>query len=188
MKIHINIRKVLWVLICPLFLIFTTTHLSVAQSSLNYKLVSSVADQGGAPSQSSNFGVVDAVGQASPLGLSSSANYKITSGFFSGIIVNPSTSSKSDLPDYCKEFLLFQNYPNPFTTMTTIRFSLPEAGHVKLDVYSISGKHIETLFNEYKSQGVYSVNYNGTTLSPGVYMYKIQTKQFRAVKMMNSLE
>jgi hypothetical protein len=167
---------------------FTTESVSLAQSSSNYQLISSVADQGGARSQSSNHEVANAAGQPSPLGVSSSTNYIITSGFLSGMVGNQSTSIELDNPALYKEFHLFQNYPNPFTSETRIGFSLPEAGLVKLEIYSIIGEHIATLFNEYRSPGVYSVNYNGTTLTPGVYLYKIQTKQYRAVKMMNKAE
>jgi len=188
MKMHIYIKKVLWVLVCTLLMMFATAYLSYAQSSTNYQLMSSVADQGGAPSQSSNHEVVNAVGQPSPLGVSSSTNYIVTSGFLTGRIVNQSTSIESDLPAIIKGFQLLQNYPNPFTSMTTIGFSLPEAGHVKLGIYTILGKHVATLFNEYRSPGVYYVDYNGTTLSPGVYIYKIQTKQFQAVKRMTRME
>jgi len=185
---HIDIRKFLWVLACPLFLIFTTVNFSIAQSSLNYQLKSSVADQGGALSQSSNHEAINAVGQASPLGVSTSANYMVISGFFSGWLVNQSTSIDRDDPALYKEFHLFQNYPNPFHTETIIGFSLPEAGQVKLEIYNILGEHVATVFSEYRSPGIYSVDYNGTTLIPGVYIYKIQTNQYQAVKMMNKVE
>jgi len=185
---HIYITRVLWKLVCPLLLMFITVSLSLAQSSANYQLINSVADQGGAPSQSSNHEVVDAVGQPSPVGVSSSTSYIITSGFFSGRIVNQSTSNESDIPGPYKEFQLFQNYPNPFNTETTFSFSLPEAGQVKLDIYTILGKHVATIFNEYRSPGVYYLSYNGAGLAPGVYVYKIQTKKFQDVKMMTRME
>lgn len=188
MKIHIHIKELLCLLVCPLIFVFIMEDKTLAQSSLNYQLISSVVDQGGAPSQSSNHEVVDAVGQPSPVGVFSSTNYIITSGFFSGRIVNQSTSNESDIPGLYEEFQLFQNYPNPFNTETTIRYSLPEAGQVKLEIFNILGKHVATLFNEYRSPGVYYVSFNGANLSSGVYMYKIQTKQFQAVKMMNRME
>jgi len=188
MKKHNHITRILWMLVCPLLLMFITASLSLAQSSVNYQLINSVADQGGAPSQSSNHEVVDAVGQASPLEVSTSTNYIITSGFFAGRLLNQSTSIESDIPGLYREFQLFQNYPNPFNTETTIRFALPEAGQVRLAIYNILGKHVATLFDEYRSPGVYFVSYNGSTLSPGVYMYKIQTKQFQDVKMMTRME
>ena len=185
---HNHITRVLWILVCPLILIFTTENLSLAQSSVNYQLINSVADQGGVPSQSSNHEVIDAVGQPSPLGVSSSTNYNISSGFFSGRVANQSTSSESDIPGLYKEFQLYQNYPNPFNTETTIRFALPEAGQVKLEIYNILGKQIATLFDEYRSPGFYHESYNGSSLSPGVYLYKIQTQQFQDVKLMNRIE
>lgn len=187
MKMYNHIKDI-WMLVCPLILIFTTADLSFAQSSANYQLINSVADQGGAPSQSSNHEVVDAVGQPSPVGVSSSTNYIISSGFFSGRFVNQSTSNESDIPGLYKEFQLFQNYPNPFNTETMFRFNLPEAGSVKLDIYTILGKHVATIFNGYRSPGIYNVNYNGSSLSPGVYVYKIQTKQYQDVKMMTRME
>ena len=185
MYIHI---KDIWMLVCPLILMFTTENLSFAQSSANYQLINSVADQGGAPSQSSNHEMVDAVGQPSPVGVSSSTNYIISSGFFSGWVANQSTFSESDIPGLYKEFQLYQNYPNPFNTETTIRFALPEAGQVKLEIYNILGNQIATLFDEYRSPGIYFVSYNGSSISPGVYLYKIQTQQFQDVKMMNRIE
>ena len=188
MKMHIDITKIIWMLVCPLLLLFTIEDTSLAQSSVNYQLINSVADQGGASSQSSNHEVVDAVGQPSPVAVSSSTNYIVTSGFFSGRVASQSTSNESDIPLLYKEFQLSQNYPNPFNTMTTIRYSLPEAGQVKLDIYTILGKHVATLFNEYRTPGVYYVNYRGTTLSPGIYMYKIQTKQFQEIKKMTKMK
>jgi len=188
MKMHIYRTRIIWMLVCPLLLMFTIEDTSLAQSSVNYQLVNSVADQGGASSQSSNHEVVDAVGQPSPVAVSSSTNYIVTSGFFSGRVANQSTSNKSDIPGLYEEFQLFQNYPNPFNTETTIRFALPEAGQVKLEIYNILGKQIATLFDEYRSPGIYYVSYNGSSLSPGVYLYKIQTQQFQDVKMMNRIE
>jgi len=188
MKMHNNVKTVFWVLVCPLILMIATESMTLAQSSLNYMLVNSVADQGGEHLHSGSYAVVDAVGQPSPLGVSGSTNYIIRSGFLSGRIADESTSNESDLPDLHKEFQLFQNYPNPFTRMTTIRYALPEAGPVKLDIYNVLGEHIASLFNGYRSPGIYDVNYNGTALSPGVYLYKIQTGKYQSVKMMNRVE
>ena len=184
---HIDIRKFLWVLACPLFLIFNTANYTIAQSSLNYQLKSSVADQGGALSQSSNYDAVNAVGQASPLGVSNGTNYIVTSGFFAGLGVTTAIGIEGS-PILSETFELDQNYPNPFITETIIAFSLPEAGQVKLEIYNILGEQLETVFSEYRSPGVYSVDYHGTSLSPGVYIYKIQTDQYQAVKMMNKVE
>lgn len=188
MKKRNDIKGFLWVLVCPFVLIFATENVSLAQSSLNYQLKSFVVDQGGERTQSSNHNVLDAVGQPSTLGVSNSTNYTVISGFLAGRLVSNSTSIESDNSKPYKEYQLFQNYPNPFITLTTIGFALPDAAHVRLEVHSILGRHVATLIDEYRSPGVYSVDYHGTSLSPGVYIYKIQTDQYQAVKMMNKVE
>jgi hypothetical protein len=67
------------------------------------------------------------------------------------------------------------NYPNPFVTGTTIVYTLPEQGHVKLVLTDLYGKTISTLANEDKKTGTYTVPVDaaGLSLAPGVYLYKI---------------
>lgn len=72
-------------------------------------------------------------------------------------------------------FELYQNYPNPFNPSTTISFKLPMAGNIILKVYDILGSEIETLVDEYKEAGVYSILFNSHSILPsGVYIYKIE--------------
>lgn len=80
------------------------------------------------------------------------------------------------------DYALEQNYPNPFNPSTKIKFQLPKDGFVTLKVYDILGKEITTLINEEKSQGKYEVNFNASSLSSGVYIYKIQAGDFSASK------
>jgi hypothetical protein len=67
-----------------------------------------------------------------------------------------------------------QNYPNPFNPSTDIKFSISENGLVKLAVYDISGKLIETLFNGNLNSGVYNINFNASKLSSGTYFYRLE--------------
>jgi hypothetical protein len=78
---------------------------------------------------------------------------------------------KADLPS---EFTLDQNYPNPFNPTTTIRFGLPEPADVSLEVYTVLGQKVMTLVNENRSAGWHTVSFNGSGLSSGVYVYRIQ--------------
>lgn len=78
-------------------------------------------------------------------------------------------SSNSDLP---KEYRLNQNYPNPFNPSTNIQFDLPEDNFVTIKIYNILGKEVIKLVNEYKQAGRYSVSFEGSMLSSGVYFYK----------------
>jgi len=71
------------------------------------------------------------------------------------------------------EFKLEQNYPNPFNPVTTISFSIPENGFVKMSVYDILGREVRNLVNETMLKGTYSVSFVGSELNTGVYFYKI---------------
>jgi glucuronoarabinoxylan endo-1,4-beta-xylanase len=70
---------------------------------------------------------------------------------------------------------LSQNYPNPFSTATTIEYSIAEAGFVKLSIYDISGREVETLVEEFKPAGKYTFTFKVNDLSPGVYFYKLSS-------------
>lgn len=81
-------------------------------------------------------------------------------------------------------YKLAQNYPNPFNPITTIRYSIPESGNVSLKVYDILGNEVASLVNEEKARGVYSVTFDASNLSSGVYFYKIQAGNYFETKKM----
>jgi len=81
-------------------------------------------------------------------------------------------------------YALSQNYPNPFNPSTTINFDLPTDGNVSLKLYDMSGKEVATLVNEVRSAGYYSVNFNASQLTSGVYFYSISADNFTATKKM----
>jgi hypothetical protein len=83
-----------------------------------------------------------------------------------------------------ERFSLSQNYPNPFNPTTNIKFEIPTTGYVKLAVYDMLGKEVATLVNDIKTAGVYSIDFNGASLSSGVYFYKITTDNFSDIKKM----
>ena len=79
-----------------------------------------------------------------------------------------------DEPQNSPETLhLLQNYPNPFNPSTKILFSIPKTTHVKLTVYDLLGREIQTLVDEIKTAGVYSVPFDAGNLSSGSYFYKL---------------
>ena len=86
------------------------------------------------------------------------------------------------VPDLPKEFVLSQNYPNPFNPSTTINYSLPKAGNVKLTVYNSIGSKVATIVNEYKPAGNYSIQFNGSNLASGIYLYRLESGDYSAVK------
>jgi hypothetical protein len=82
------------------------------------------------------------------------------------------------------EYSLSQNYPNPFNPTTSIRFSVPKDGNVSFKVYDITGKEVSNYFNGYLKSGIYTMHFDGSALSSGVYFYKLSAKDFSDVKRM----
>ncbi|MBK6773775.1 MAG: T9SS type A sorting domain-containing protein [Ignavibacteria bacterium] len=81
-------------------------------------------------------------------------------------------------------FSLSQNYPNPFNPATKIGFAIPKEGNVALTVYDNSGKLVSTLVSGFKTAGYYTVDFNASNLSSGIYFYKIvYSGQSKVMKM-----
>jgi hypothetical protein len=83
-----------------------------------------------------------------------------------------------------KEYSLKQNYPNPFNPTTNISFSIPKTGMVKLVVYDVTGKAVETLVDENMASGSYTVNFDASSLASGAYFYKLEADGFTSTKKM----
>ncbi len=88
-----------------------------------------------------------------------------------------------------KKITLATNYPNPFNPTTTIRFSLPEAQHISINIYSITGEKVNTLVDGYLSEGYHQIFWNGLNQSggnvaSGVYIYELQSKDKRLIRKM----
>ncbi len=92
--------------------------------------------------------------------------------------------SRANLPT---EFKLGQNYPNPFNPSTTISYELPQASNVNLAIYNLRGQLIRTLVDRPEAPGRYEVVWDGTSdngsrVSSGVYIYRIQAGHFVTTK------
>ena len=84
-----------------------------------------------------------------------------------------------------QKYSLSQNYPNPFNPSTKIAFNLPVNSTVSLKIYDVMGREVSRLIsNEFKSAGVYSVNFDGSNLPSGVYFYQLTSEKYTAVKKM----
>jgi hypothetical protein len=70
---------------------------------------------------------------------------------------------------------LLQNYPNPFSSTTDIRFEVPVNGMVKLSLYDLFGHEVVTLINEYRSAGTYNAKFDASGLPGGIYIYSLQS-------------
>ena len=81
-----------------------------------------------------------------------------------------------------KAFFLSDNYPNPFNPTTTFEYRLPVASFVTFRIYNMLGQQIATLVSEQQGQGVYTVNWNATDYSSGVYLAQLNAGTFTSVK------
>ncbi|MFZ4590997.1 MAG: T9SS type A sorting domain-containing protein, partial [Ignavibacteria bacterium] len=77
---------------------------------------------------------------------------------------------------------------NPFNPTTKISYALPKSGLVTLKVYDILGKEVATLVNEVKNVGSYTIDFNGSNLSSGVYFYKLSVGDFSSIKKMTLIK
>jgi protocatechuate 3,4-dioxygenase beta subunit len=89
--------------------------------------------------------------------------------------------SEAELPE---TVTLDQNYPNPFNPSTTIRFSLPSAGNVKLEVFDLLGRSLGILANTTFAAGAHEVTFQANQLQSGVYFYRLETGQSVVTKRM----
>ena len=92
-----------------------------------------------------------------------------------------SVESEMTVPE---KFVLYQSYPNPFNPVTTISFELPYTGDVSLKVFNILGQEVETLVNEFKNSGKYSIQFNAGGFASGIYFYQLRSGDFVEVKKM----
>ncbi len=91
------------------------------------------------------------------------------------------SNNENIVPD---KYSLGQNYPNPFNPTTKIDFTISKNDFVSIKVYDISGKEISTLVNSQLNKGSYTVDFDATNISTGVYFYKITSGSFTETKKM----
>lgn len=72
-------------------------------------------------------------------------------------------------------FSLGQNYPNPFNPSTTIQFYLTKPEQIDLSIYNTSGQRVQTLVNEFRAAGYYTVQFNARSLPSANYIYRLET-------------
>lgn len=82
------------------------------------------------------------------------------------------------------KYNLSQNFPNPFNPTTKIKFDLPKSSNVKLSVYDIQGKLMQTLVQGVLTPGSYRTELNASNYPSGIYVYRLETEGFSETKRM----
>jgi photosystem II stability/assembly factor-like uncharacterized protein len=94
------------------------------------------------------------------------------------------TEVEKDENYFPTDFLLSQNFPNPFNPSTSFEYRIPEWSFVSIKIYDVLGKELRTLVDEEKSAGIYKINFDAEDLPSGVYFYRIQAGSFIDTKKM----
>ena len=118
----------------------------------------------------------------SKLASTENEEYKFLADYKTGNEVSvTSIGNKENIP---LSFELKQNYPNPFNPSTVIQYQIPESGFVTLKVYDILGNEVATLINGKQQAGSYSINFNASVLSSGIYFYQLKSGKYVDTKKM----
>jgi hypothetical protein len=91
--------------------------------------------------------------------------------------VEKSTNPAETVPE---SFRLYGAFPNPFNPTTTLRYELPQAALVRLDVFDVSGRPVQGLIREWQPAGHHEVVFDGTGLASGIYLYRLQAGEYAA--------
>jgi len=79
-------------------------------------------------------------------------------------------------------FKLYNNYPNPFNPKTTIKYDIPKNSNVRIMIYDVLGKEVETIVNEKKTAGSYEIQWDASKYASGTYFYRIEAGDFTETK------
>jgi len=104
------------------------------------------------------------------------------SGFAAGQLLN--VSNEERLEEQPEKFTLQQNYPNPFNPSTVIRYSLPQASDVRLEVFNLLGQRVSLLVNDRVQSGQHTATFRSGNLSSGIYIYRLQADGFTQTRKM----
>lgn len=115
------------------------------------------------------------------LSLAASSDGYILAGTYGNGLFRTITSTNG-VPAVPLVSSLFQNFPNPFNPVTTIRYDITQKSFVSITVYDVLGRRVATLVNEEKQPGSYQVDFNARGLSSGVYFYRLIAGNFLQMK------
>jgi uncharacterized protein (DUF1501 family) len=109
----------------------------------------------------------------------------ILTGSFQALpVIKTSQGVHENNSTIAESFILYQNYPNPFNGSTVIEFEIKNDSHVNLKLFDIKGNEIMTMIDEFKSKGLYKINFNASRLASGNYIYQLRAGALKKTKQM----
>ncbi len=87
-------------------------------------------------------------------------------------------------PTLDPEYKLFQNYPNPFNSTCRISYSISEDGIVTIEIFNVLGQKVTTILNKFQNADRDEVEFNGSALASGIYIYRMKVNDFITSKKM----
>jgi hypothetical protein len=98
------------------------------------------------------------------------------------ITIDKTTGVEGNTPAAISSFILYDSYPNPFNPIATIQYDVAQTAHVTLTVYDAQGRIAATLVDENKGVGRYTIAFDGSQLSSGVYFYVLSAGKYLSVR------
>ena len=111
-------------------------------------------------------------------------DYAVVGTHGMGVFSSTGATPVEDESTLLENYSLSQNYPNPFNPSTTIAFSVPVSGKVKLTLFDALGSEVGEIADKEFSAGSHSINFNAANLTSGVYFYRIEAGSFVQSKKM----
>ena len=163
-----------------LLVVFLTLPISI----LAYHKPQDMVHMGTTIANSSNYKLWGSIGQPTS-GISTSDSFILNGGYISGYGIEEEES----LSQGPTEFFLVQNYPNPFHSVTTIKFAIAKTSNISLRIYDVAGQLIRTLVDESVKAGYYTAYWDGRDINKqrvalGVYFYRLETEEFCKTRKM----
>ena len=100
---------------------------------------------------------------------------------YRSLILQP-LSTKKEQNISPSEYLILNNYPNPFNPSTNISYSLPEAGMIHISIFNLAGQKVKDLFSGQQVSGEHRINFTATGLSSGTYFVVLRTNKYSIVR------
>jgi hypothetical protein len=96
-------------------------------------------------------------------------------GILSGIIIEQISTDVEDNEPLKKKFRINQNYPNPFNPSTTIEYTINNKAYTSIKIFDVLGREVTSLVNKVQDAGSYTVNFNASQYSSGIYFYQLSS-------------